>query len=603
MKQFIIFILTLILFSSTLYGQKDTVYVPGYYESNLLYGTLNDAIEAAVAAGTINNTVFKLTPYEQYVLSRSIYMDHGQNLEIVAPKAGNDQESAPPQIVWTEEGIDRVYIIQSYGDVIMKNVWVRHADVLGNSLACSIVFENQDAANDPEIGNFDGCLFDYCGDGAEAGGAITIKADHFEGEFQNCYFRNLSDIHFQYYGRAISFPYQSSGWHYDKLLFENCSFSNISRIIMQEGNEFGSNIHINHCTVVNAIEWIWQSAGWLETASITNSVFINPYMMGYRALDVCDMGPTGTQDYDDFLDGNCDSPGGGLINGITPVDSFGFEVDFTDFDRKLFIGNNAYLYKDWMLDWYANCPWAKDKIRNRLSDEIRHPSPMLGQNEIDFIDSVDENGNKVFPNLNVDWETIYTDDPGFMVEPTNLDTLKLFIEAKWNNNADFEWSYQPNAGLNQVWPLPENMAYTNTAYQTAAMGGFPLGDLNWFPDQKAAWEAQRDAEWETIYGLLNRTTGVEKISGLVPSDYVLEQNYPNPFNPATKIDYSIPEAGNVSLKVYNTLGQEIATIFTGYQQAGKYAATFNASGLASGVYIYRLEVGDISISKNFVLMK
>ena len=79
--------------------------------------------------------------------------------------------------------------------------------------------------------------------------------------------------HFQYYGRAVSFPYQSSGWHYDSLFFENCSFSNIGRIVMQEGNEFGSNVQINHCTMLNSIEWVFQTAG-LEQKCFYNKLHI-----------------------------------------------------------------------------------------------------------------------------------------------------------------------------------------------------------------------------------------------------------------------------------------------------------------------------------------
>src|SRR3990172_5099270 len=150
MKQRLLILLVMLCLSSLLHAQKDTVSVQGYYATGGTYGTLNDAIETAITNGTINNTVFKLAPFEIYVLSRSIYLDHGQNLEIVAPKplragdadAQTVQNSAPPQIVWTEEGIDRQYIIQSYGDVVLKNVWVRYADILGNKVSSSITFEN-----------------------------------------------------------------------------------------------------------------------------------------------------------------------------------------------------------------------------------------------------------------------------------------------------------------------------------------------------------------------------------------------------------------------------------------------------------------------------
>ncbi len=608
MKRLILFLAVMLYLSSMLYAQKDTVVVPGYFEAGT-YGTLNDAITAAVNGGTINNTVFKLNPYEVYVLSASIYMDKGQNLEIVAPKplragdadAQTVQNSAPPQIVWTEEAITRDYIIQSYSDVTLKNIWVRYADFLGAQVSSSITFENQDAADDPERGTFEGCIFDYDGIGSEGAGDITVKGDHFVGKFENCYFRNGSDNHFQYYGRAVSFPYQSTGWHYDSLLFENCSFTNISRIVMQEGNEYGDNVQLNHCTILNTIEWVYQSAGWLHNASITNSIFVNPDLMGYRPIDVCDS----VQTIDDFNSGSCNPPGGGLINGITAVDSFGFSVPFTDFDRQLYIANNAYLYQDWMKAWYTDSPWAKDLHKNRHDMEIRHPAPMIGDNTMAFIDSVDANSKKVFKTLNVDMSTIYDTDPDFIVPATNEDTLKSFIEGKWGTGVDINWAYEPYAGFKQLWPLPENLAYNNEAYKTAAYSGLPLGDLNWFPDKMASWEAQKSDEWANITNWLHNgeATGVTEVPGTMPSNFVLNQNYPNPFNPTTNITYSVPQSGQVSLIVFNTLGQEVATIFKGYQAAGNYSAIFDGSKLTSGVYFYRLQSDNVSITKKFILMK
>ena len=90
---------------------------------------------------------------------------------------------------------------------------------------------------------------------------------------------------------------------------------------------------------------------------------------------------------------------------------------------------------------------------------------------------------------------------------------------------------------------------------------------------------------------------------IVPVNYSLFQNYPNPFNPNTTISYALPKPGNVTLKVYDILGKEIACLVNDYKVEGNYNVTFNASRLASGVYIYQLRANDIIISKKMVLTK
>jgi len=83
----------------------------------------------------------------------------------------------------------------------------------------------------------------------------------------------------------------------------------------------------------------------------------------------------------------------------------------------------------------------------------------------------------------------------------------------------------------------------------------------------------------------------------------LMQNYPNPFNPNTQIVYSLPRQLKTTLKVFNILGQEVATLVNEVQSAGQHSVNFNASGLASGVYLYRLQAGEFTSSYKMVLMK
>jgi hypothetical protein len=132
------------------------------------------------------------------------------------------------------------------------------------------------------------------------------------------------------------------------------------------------------------------------------------------------------------------------------------------------------------------------------------------------------------------------------------------------------------------YPVAEDLRYSNTSLQTAGSDGKALGDLNWFPEQ---------------------LTGVVKKVNSLPTKFSLSQNYPNPFNPSTVISYSIPQSGNVTLKVYNILGQEVATVFHGFQSAGSYTANFDAAKLASGVYFYRLQAGQFSETKKMMFMK
>ena len=92
-------------------------------------------------------------------------------------------------------------------------------------------------------------------------------------------------------------------------------------------------------------------------------------------------------------------------------------------------------------------------------------------------------------------------------------------------------------------------------------------------------------------------------SGQLPNRFELEQNYPNPFNPTTQIRYSVFGQGLASLKVYDLLGREVATIFEGIQRSGDHVATFDGAGLASGVYLYRLNAGRFVETKKLVLLR
>lgn len=86
-------------------------------------------------------------------------------------------------------------------------------------------------------------------------------------------------------------------------------------------------------------------------------------------------------------------------------------------------------------------------------------------------------------------------------------------------------------------------------------------------------------------------------------EFILYQNYPNPFNPITTIKYQIPNSGNILLKIYDILGNEVASLVDGYKERGKYEIEFDAISLASGVYFYKLQADEFISVKKMVLLK
>jgi hypothetical protein len=143
--------------------------------------------------------------------------------------------------------------------------------------------------------------------------------------------------------------------------------------------------------------------------------------------------------------------------------------------------------------------------------------------------------------------------------------------------------------------------------------------LNWTPLDLTGWPGT--AVWNTLqiagtyafvnfYGigvyrrLTSQLVAVRETQGIgLPTEFRLEQNYPNPFNPSTHIRFSVRGSGFVSLKVYDLLGREVRTLVSENLQPGSYEVTFDASGLASGIYYYRLTAGEFTQSKRMMLLR
>jgi len=182
--------------------------------------------------------------------------------------------------------------------------------------------------------------------------------------------------------------------------------------------------------------------------------------------------------------------------------------------------------------------------------------------------------------IGADTLTWISEDPGFTKAPVcksiEMSTKVHSVPGSGGsaNEVGFDYSNPPY-----------DFSYPTTkASYTAAEGGFPLGDLNWFPARKTAWEA-----WV-------KTGVANKAQTIAPAVFTLEQNYPNPFNPSTSISYTTQSAQQVHLAIYNLLGQKVRTLVDQKQAAGAYTRIWDGSDdtgalVAGGVYYYSLQIG------------
>lgn len=212
----------------------------------------------------------------------------------------------------------------------------------------------------------------------------------------------------------------------------------------------------------------------------------------------------------------------------------------------------------------------------------------LGKKVLDSV--IVTNGGTVVNSGNVQ-----NQDPGFNATVNgHLAKLIAYVHKISTGTLDSVWHFKGSTGnlYPPVWPLPENLAYTNATMQSAGTDGFALGDLNWFPTQKAAW-------------LL---TDVRPVDNAVPQEFSLDQNFPNPFNPTTQIGFSLKTSEQVRLVVYNMLGQQVRTLVNDNLAPGTYSVSWNGQDdlgrqVASGAYIYRLQSNSVSLTRSMMLLK
>uniref|UniRef100_A0A7V2ZLS7 T9SS type A sorting domain-containing protein n=1 Tax=Ignavibacterium album TaxID=591197 RepID=A0A7V2ZLS7_9BACT len=190
------------------------------------------------------------------------------------------------------------------------------------------------------------------------------------------------------------------------------------------------------------------------------------------------------------------------------------------------------------------------------------------------------------------WESIVPVElTSFNASITGTNVLLKWTTATEINNSGFDIERRTQ---NSEW---KKIGFVSGAGTTSEKQSYVFSDKNLNRGKYQYRLKQIDFDGTFEY---SKTVEVEIVS---PSKFELTQNYPNPFNPTTSISFTIPQAGNVKLAVYNLLGQEVAVLVNEFRDAGTYDVEFNASNLNSGVYLYKLEANGSTFTKKMTLLK
>jgi hypothetical protein len=222
----------------------------------------------------------------------------------------------------------------------------------------------------------------------------------------------------------------------------------------------------------------------------------------------------------------------------------------------------------------------------------------------DYAENPDGFGHEVTLTLNI------RDDSGVIIQTEQV-VVPASYEGGWITWSNINMNVAANTTL--IFSAYLVGAYDLNQYTTGNKSDADAGYLEGERYVKVGisdadmdlWAGWNVHPWDSNFWLQGtlQITPVEVEVDFSPTEYSLSQNYPNPFNPSTVITYALPEAGYVSLTVFNLLGEKVATLVNENRSAGIHSVEFNASDLTSGLYIYTLEANGFVHSQKMVLMK
>lgn len=365
----------------------------------------------------------------------------------------------------------------------------------------------------------------------------------------------------------------------NNVVFENNTTVNSGRLLCNSGPFHNANIHQIHNTYLHqVVAGEEQRANEFITA---NNIFYNYHFIGYKN------------------EGHSEGQEDEYRQFWTTWNTFADSRDKLD-SISLYLGSNLFYRPQQVKDFFET---HKDSLS---------ASKLWERPSVDSFIIVDDNYT-----IGANYAEIEPDFtiPGGSVEATVQYNLAHYTDptGEWP-----DWRIQSVVTFNDDgfpvlnWPVAFDLTYSNSFLQTAGTDGLPLGDLNWYPDKKAEYYANKDdilaalrdstVNAKVFYDPLTMDNtpliteaGVTSTNEIVdPSQLNLLGNYPNPFKEITTIKFGLKQQSKVTLRVYNLFGQRVFESNKGALLPGSYQFDFDGSNLSSGIYIYKIN----AISKN-----
>ncbi len=369
----------------------------------------------------------------------------------------------------------------------------------------------------------------------------------------------------------------------DNVILENNSVVNSGRLTANSGPFHNASVQEMHNTYLNqTVAGHEQRADEMITA---NNIFYNFHFLGYKT----EFHSSPNNTYDSYF-----TTWNYFADSRNSLDSI-----------SLYLGQNLFYRDQEILNFFET-----------LGGDSLAPSLLWEHADVDSFIIFDDNYT-----IGTNYAEI---DPGFTMHPGNSEAIANHINGHWRESTgewvDWRLPSPVSFGMDGLpvlnWPPAFDLSYSNTYLQTAGTDGLPLGDLNWFPDKKTEFLANRDAivasirdsmaNAQAVYDplMMDQTPLITAAPMTTSNEQMVQEllhlsNYPNPFKESTAIQLGLQQRSRVTLSVYNPLGQRVFELTQDGLPAGTHIFNFDASNLSSGIYLYKINATD-SNGQNYV---